>query len=629
MKTKLSILLAITMLVACVLSVMPSADATGGVSGLSSDSYEPVIAYSNLNYVDDLVLMFAVPAPASLDDGSSVKVVIWTNPSAAYSYKDSLTTETSLPSAKAIEAETARATIGGVEHLVFKYRLADPKMMTDVIYARPVVVNSENKAVSYGNVVDYSVVEYVASAKGEFNGGTPVVNNNKVLELLDSILDFGAMMQTFRGEDELHLPNGYLANEELHKIWITPVVRGEVGEKVFGGFFKYEEDGYANLYAPFFDGYSAISYKDSLGNELTDANPSDFDDALGFQLDAVDGDIEVVIEYDRAAIRELNASEFGEGFAVNNVDNDFKGDPETLTTLGCNYDQVGNVTMKAGVRINFSDEAGSAGSLYAGFKTVPDPEDEDNLLLQVTSTHMPVIDFSQPLTIADYNKYGYGDTLEEAITFEAELGRPSPESSVTVSYFFLQNVSDGAKQEHTTQETRVYLFGVANNNVILDNGAKVCELPETGTVKIAFTLLASGEVKTYYSNADGEMIESRGLTQEQFYKSMGKEYKDKHAKYLANLEDDDPENDDVYLPYASIANFLSMNSLDAAWTFGRKMNNTQIDGLKASSVDMNGQRVPVINANGGYNFGALQQAAEESCSIYLKSWKIYVGDIYK
>ena len=491
MKKKLAILLTVIMLVGYVFSVVPSADTTGGAATIS-DTYEPVIAYSNLNYVEDLILMFAVPAPNELPDGSSVKVVVWEATSAAYSYKDSLTTETSLASAVALEAEESKVTIGGAEHLVFKYKFSDPKKMTDIIYARPVVVNGENKATAYGDVLDYSVVEYIQTAKGAFNDGTPVVSNANVLELLDSILDFGALMQTFRGEDEIHTPNGYLANDYLHKIWITPVVGGKTLDKVFGGFFKYEEDGYATLHAPFYDGYNAIVYKDSLGNELTDANPSDYDDALGFQLDAVDADIDVTIKYEFATVRDLNASEFGEGFSVNNADSGFKGDPEKITALGCNYGTVGSVDLKRGVRVNFSSEAGTSSSIYAGFKTVKD--DAGNLSLLVTATNMPTISFHNPLTIADYNKYGYGDTVDEAITMEVELGRPSPDSNVTVSYFFLLNESSWAKSEgHGTTEVRTYLFGITNNNVVLEGGRKICELPETGTVKIALVIMGSGE----------------------------------------------------------------------------------------------------------------------------------------
>ena len=630
MKKKLAILLTVVMLVGYVFSVVPSADTTGGTE-VTSDTYEPIIAYANLNYVEDLILMFAVPAPNALPDGSSVKVVVWEAPSAAYSYKDALTTETTLASAVALEAEESRVTIGGAEHLVFKYKLPDPKNMTDIIYARPVVVNGENKATAYGGVLDYSVVEYVKTAKGAFSAyGAPVIVNEEVLALLDSVLDFGALMQTFRGEDEIHIPNGYLANDDLHKIWITPVVGGKTLDKVFGGFFKYEEDGYANLYPPFYDGYNAIVYKDSLGNELTDANPSDYDDALGFQLNAVDGDIEVTVEYEFATVRELNAADFGEGFSVNNIDKGFKGDPEVITQLGCNYGTVGSVDMMRGVRVNFSAEAGTSSSIYAGFKTVKD--DSGNLSLLVTATNMPTISFHNPLTLADYNKHGYGDTVDEAITMELELGRPSPDAKVTTSYFFLLNESSWAKSEgHGTTQVRIYLIGIVNNNVVMDDGRKICELPETGTVRVALAITAEGVIHSYYSNSDGDMISGPDydLNQEFEYNySMSKEYKDKHAKHLANLADDNPDNDETYIAYANFANYISMNSLGLSWTFGRKLSGAALDEFKAASVEMGDKSFPVYE-NGAYNLAAAQIHAEKTCSVLLNSWKVYIGNVYK
>ena len=157
---------------------------------------------------------------------------------------------------------------------------------------------------------------------------------------------------------------------------------------------------------------------------------------------------------------------------------------------------------------------------------------------------------------------------------------------------------------------------------------KVCELPETGTVKVGLTISSEGVIKYYYSNADGDMIAGPvyDMREEANYNYlMSKEYKDKHAKYLEYIADDNPDNDELYLPYANFANFLTMNSMDCSWTFGRKMAGATFD---AGMVEMGGQMVPVKNEN-GYNFGAVQAYAEKTCSVILKSWKIYVGDVYK
>ncbi len=89
MKKNLALLLALVMLFSCMLGIMPAADDAAG-SDDTTESYKPTIAYSNVNYSEDLVLMFAVPAPAAdaLPEGSTVKVVFWTTAGRIYSYSE-------------------------------------------------------------------------------------------------------------------------------------------------------------------------------------------------------------------------------------------------------------------------------------------------------------------------------------------------------------------------------------------------------------------------------------------------------------------------------------------------------------------------------------------------------------
>ena len=138
--------------------------------------------------------------------------------------------------------------------------------------------------------------------------------------LLDSILDFGAAVQEIEGDREPYAPNGYLANDELHKIWVTPVVAGKTMDKVFAGFFKYKENGYATVREPFFDGYTASVYKNANGEALQDANPEQYDEALGFQIDAVDSDIEITVEYSHVLHRQINAADYGPDFRMDNIE---------------------------------------------------------------------------------------------------------------------------------------------------------------------------------------------------------------------------------------------------------------------------------------------------------------------
>ena len=76
-KKNFTLLLALVMIVGCIFGVMPAADSAEG-GEVNIESYEPSIAYANVNYSEDLILMFAVPVTAegALAEGSSVKVVL-------------------------------------------------------------------------------------------------------------------------------------------------------------------------------------------------------------------------------------------------------------------------------------------------------------------------------------------------------------------------------------------------------------------------------------------------------------------------------------------------------------------------------------------------------------------------
>ena len=597
----LTVIFTLTLVLA--LGTAPTADALGGEGG-SSSAFKPEIAYTNVNYTEDLTLMFAVPAPANLNEGESVKLAIWTTRRAAYngaySYKDTITNSSYVKSALAIEAEEDRVTIGGVPHLIYKYSGLSAEMMTDVIYARAVLVDGDNKALSYGDVLDYSIVEYVETAKGSFNGGIPVIKNAEVLALLDSMLDFGAVVQSLGYEGDAHLPNGYLANDELHKIWITPVVRGEVGEKVFGGFFKYEEGGYATVHAPFFDGYDVAGYKDAEGSTLTDANEALYEEALGFQIDAANKDIEIFVEYEydsSLAIRGLSADVFGEGFGFNNVTEEMRGNPDILVALASKYNSVDSIALMSGIYANLSGASGVGGkNFYHGMRTVADPDNPENLLLLITATDRPVFGFASNkyLTPADYVNAGYGDTIDEAITIEVVMGKPSPDAVVNIGQMYFRNRTEGK-----TEEAWFNVFSVENNVVkLMSDKSVICTLPNEGLVKIAITILGSGELKAYCSDAEGNMT----LVLE----------KDR-AAFPAT--------------YASGTEYFTGNTLELAWSFGKGLGTKA--AIDAGRVEIDGQTVPVMNADGTYNSVALQLFAEQNYSFILDEWNFYVGDVYK
>lgn len=654
MKKKIALLLALMMLVGCMLGIAPAAETTDGADGTdnSSESYKPVIAYSNVNYTEDLVLMFAVPAPATdaIDADSSVKVVLWTSPSTVYSYKEAVTTAGSVATAVALEADDTKTTIDGVEHLVYKYDKLSAEMMTDIVYARPVVVDTEGKATAYGDVIDYSIVEYVQTAKGSFSAdGTPVIDDDDVLGLLDSMLKFGGVAQSYLGEDKTYAPNGYLANDELHKIWITPVVAGVTKDKVFGGFFKYEEGGYATVKEPFYDGFKVIKYKDADGEVLADAYSDEYiEEAEGFQLDAVDADIEITMEYDFNAIRSVVAGDYFEGFAFSNVQPGIQGDPDLIAALGAKCRDVRYYNLNADFELFSNSQAcvykGNRYTYYQGLKTIVDPYNPDNLLFCISASDQYNLELlsSSPnrhLNPQEFALSGYGDTLDEVFTVEVRLGKPSPDAVVNTNDLYLRNKTDGANLKvdgtSTYSTTKLFytLFKVENNVVkVSADKTAICTLPDNGLARVAFTIYGSGEVKVYCDAEDGNMaLVYEGTA------AGSTEYKDKHAQYLRDQEDDDPSNDNRYLAYASISNWLTMNTIDLTWTLGANLTPTNEGGiaLEAASVEIEGNMVPLKTYDSPevgqdqFNLAAVQLYVEQNYSILLDYCKVYTADVYK
>ena len=646
MKKGFALLIAAVTLLVSLFGVSPAADTSVNAKN-TTESYVPNISYTNVCYADDLALMFAVPVPADLADGASVKVLVWKMESDVYSYTEGVTTSTSLRTATIIEAEKSTVNINGAQHYVFKYYGLSADMMTDVVYARAVLVGKDNVATAYGKVIDYSIVEYIETAKGSFNGGAPVIENGEVLELLDSILDFGALAQDLLGGVDPYTPNGYFANDELHKIWITPVVAGKKQEKAFGGFFKYEEGGYAKVFAPFFDGFEIVSYKDADGNLLTDANTDGYDKALGFQINAVDSDVEITVEYGTRSFKKLSAEDFGEGFLLNNVEKTAIGDADIIKNLPVTvstpftYIKIGSIIR----RINFSGEAcvpktESIMNYYHGFRTVADPDNPDNLVFLVTTTNdQPIMSFTY-ITTDELKMAGYGDTAGKALTFEFEVGKPHEDAIVTTAGFSLKRDyrQNPFPVGYENTDEIFELFRVKNNKVYIlngvssevENGAEICELPNTGLIKVAITVFDTGVIKGYYSNESGEMVEACELNL-----VMTDTFLSNQALHEANLADNDPINDNDLIAFESFANWLSMSKLSPNWYLAEGTDpNSDIEN---AVVTINGEGVPVKKPNApadavgveAYNVEALRIYAERNYSFLLNNFKFICGDIYE
>ena len=418
MKKNLALVLSVVMLLGSLFGVMSMAEATEGTTPPVEETpvveYAPEIAYSSVSYTDKMYVSFAVNAPAQLAEGESVKLILWSSIDSVdtFSYKS----EKKL----VIDAEAELAKIGEADYLVFKYDALTAADLANVIYARPVVVSAD-KATAYGSVVEYSVLEYVSAAKGEFED-IAGLEDPEYIGVLDSMLEFGALAQKYLLEDAPE----FFVNEKLNKIFMTPNLVGTAKDKTFAGFFKYEEGGYITLTFPHFDGFEVVSVSDKDGAPVVDA-----DDTPGFQIASVDADVELSVAYKNIAITTLVADNYGADFNFNTVDGyigssaNFKqGDTaKDGTHLLNDVKQVtwNNSSISYTNGGEKADGSNKNWRRYHGFKTVADPENEGQLVFQWTASDYGGFTHAQ-FSENNLRAAGVDDTIGAVITFEMELG---------------------------------------------------------------------------------------------------------------------------------------------------------------------------------------------------------------
>ena len=175
------------------------------------------------------------------------------------------------------------------------------------------------------------------------------------------------------------------------------------------------------------------------------------------------------------------------------------------------------------------------------------------------------------------------------------------------------------------------MFGVTNNEVHLQLGVNtkgdvVCTLPDTGLVKVAFTVFSDGYVCAYASDENGNMVKrAEGQIE------MHTRFADYNAQHLANLADDNPDNNDDLLPFANFSNWFTMNTLNIYWNMGASAHGGK--GTDAAfineSVVINGVETPLKTEDGSYNKPAIQAYAEQNYSVLLDDIKIFGGSLYE
>ena len=585
MKKNLALVLALIMLVGALFSVIPMADGEG--SSEATAKYVPEIAYANINYTDKLTMMFAVPAPASLGEGESVKLLFWNSrdDSLAFSYSDI----TKL----VIEPETAKATIGGVEHLVFKYDALDATQMTEVVCVRPVVVKGE-KAAAYGKLVDYSVVEYVASAKGEIEG-IPALSNAGVIELLDNMLNFGGFAQKYISTEVYD----FYANDTLRKLYVNVVINGANKGKYFAGFFKYDEEEYLTVAAPFFDGAEVSKVYDSEGKLLEDLDIY----SEGVQIEMKDQDLVLTAEYSNRSLYSLSGEILGPDFEVNNHDEGVVGGYPGKVVRSSSA----AITINGFGSANLNGNSSTTNYYWNSIKTIANPADANDIVVQLTATHIPVF---YP-TVNTFATAGLGDTIEPVFTIEMELGAYN-NVAPTSSHFYIRHRAIDPGQSKTSA-VDIRIFKIISGTLYIANAAgayntPVLELPKTGLKKVAIVVDPTTEMIYAYAEDDnGQMnfVASESL-------NINAQWLARQTAYKT-----DPVANSQLSMYDNVYDFFMQSKLELGFSFGANTGKDKFDDLmtadKKSFIDMS----------------AVKDRAEKNYSFLMDNYSITLGRVYE
>ena len=588
MKKRISLILALVMLLGAVFSVCAVAED----SASAPIGYKPEVSYTSVAYTKGVVFKFAVPA-VTLGEGEKVELIVWSAKELAssFAYDD--------PYADVIAPDADKATINGVEHFVYTYDELKASMMTDVIYARPVYTSAAGVR-TYGDLIDYSVVEYVKTACGEFDGFAGLAED--VQTLLKSLLDFGATAQIFLGGDEPYAPNGFLANDKLNKAWIVPVINGVELSPVFAGFFKYDEGSHITINTPIYDSYSVGDCLDAAGAVVEDADIR----TDGIQIPAVDGDITFKCVYDVKSFNNLNPTlqDVADKVYVNNVTQQthdflgFKGAANLSTIL--------------------------SGNKFHSLGVVADPSDPTNAVIKWTANNYSALYLSAFKNATTFS--GFGDTVYPAITVEFELGRVNGKIISTGGLRLRHDLNGqnninvfGTKADGTVFIT-VAEYDADGNPVFRDKGnivsaGGVCGVQsdigvvaEEGMTKFAVTFDFRTGMLYGYMEEDGVMkLKTSG------YHNFGRGW------YNLVTAGETPN-------YADIETWATSNSLSVQWMGGSNWSTA----LDSEVVDMgDGIMVPVKEADGTYNTEALIRVSEENCAMLLDNFRICLGSLYQ
>lgn len=551
----------------------------------------PEIAYANLGFTGSVKMLFAVPAYEDLPEGAEVKLLIWETYDEGFSYSYSEISSSAL----LISADAEKVTIADKEHFVFSYSNLTAEMMTDVIYARPIVLLADGSVV-YGETMTYSVIEYVAAARGELDG-IAGLENADALAALAAMIDFGAMAQSYsaEAEDGAYIPCGFLANEELNKVYIIPVVAGKEGEPIFAGFCKAGAD-FASIYPMIEDLYNVEGIYDLDGESLSD----DDDDLSGIQVEApAEGDLVVkcVYGYDymyRSTLNDVNT-------AITNIygDSAINGDAKGVNIEGGN------------LRTNTGANDPTKGK-YVSYQVIPDPNGTENQVLRISTTGGGALYFG----------YGSGDKVVTGGTkseFSGNVFTMTMELSAYNGKFRgLGSIRMRAKEGGGLAKYDQNVLSIGANGEIKYsfNGTSgvIYTLSTEGWNKIAISIDMDNMIIRFYAEEDGVMV---CRDEREFVPS----------KYNNVKKSGTPdETSDTF------AKSFMKYQRNVEWYFG------SADGLSAaelaSYMDMDGDGVaetPIKVADPEIetaNVEAQQKYIIENKSVLVKEISFVSGDVY-
>ena len=354
-------------------------------------------------------------------------------------------------------------------------------------------------------------------------------------------------------------------------------------------------------------------------------------------------------------VRGINPNVFGEGFAADNTSLlSLQGDPDVIEKYKVSFvrDAITNFVFGDG-RTNFSGyscdpegDSAKRGNYYHGIKTVPDPENPENLVFLITSTGTPTLQFSS-IKAGEFSVASQGEAESPVITLEFSLGKPNPDAKVTTGSFYFRTREANYKNDawayagYSARGTEDhYIFRITEDVVHFQTafavrGADIVTLPADGSmVKIAITVFSSGVMKAYVADADGNMqcvaedtvIENARYTQ--LKDGYNKAVAEGNADFAKALE-----------PYANFGNWFAMNALEPTWITGpgqhgvieSRVYTDHAEFIKTGTVMIDGVETPLIGPGGtlaDINKEAVKIYAEANFSFYLGEFNLCNGKTY-